>query len=371
MNPTGIFRGETAVRSSTERARSQPKIARLGLFLLAVSAPNAFAEDVIELKPARGAASTHVSKKIPPLELSDEERATEAAVLGPRTILNIPQAFSDGALGGVEAEALVMGPPGRWTPRVGSRYLTEGVGYDESFAFFSGVVPWAVRHGTSHEVNFIEATGGVARESQITGSIEFVERDYEDGGKYVTGDYTAFDYRDSEIGSYRQIAFGRDWLGVNRESRYNVYVPLGRNQKVISTNQTTVPIGTTPVQAIQTNLETAMYGGDAEYGWRILPLDKSGIWGLLGGYHFQAGGVKQVWGVKARAEIRIQDYARLSVEYQRDSVFKSNFVFAFEAVFPGWRPRGRTDCYITDRLGESIQRWRTVTLARSSTFDFL
>src|SRR5687767_264493 len=141
MNPTGRFRGETAVRSSTPRARSQPKFARLGLLLLALSAPISFAEDVIELKPAGGAASTHVSKKIPPLELSEDEKATEAAVLGPRTILNIPEAFSDGALGGVEAEALVIGPPGRWTPRVGSRYVTEGVGYDESFAFFSGMVP--------------------------------------------------------------------------------------------------------------------------------------------------------------------------------------------------------------------------------------
>jgi hypothetical protein len=371
MNPTGRFRGETAVRSSTPRARSQPRFDRLGLFVLAFSASIALANDVIELKPASGAASTHVSKKIPPLELSEDERANEAAVLGPRTILNIPEAFSEGALGGVEAEALVMGPPGRWTPRVGSRYLTEGVGYDESFAFFSGMVPLSVSHGESHELGFIEATGGVARESQITGSIEFVDRSYVDGGKGVTGDYSAFDYRDSEIGSYRQIAFGRDWLGVNRESRYNVYIPLGRNQKVISRNQTTVPFGTAQVQAIQTNLETAMYGGDAEYGWRILPLDTSGIWGLLGGYHFQAGGVKQVWGVKARVEIRIQDFARLSVEYQRDSVFESNVVFAFEAVFPGWRPRGRADCYITDRLGESIQRWRTVTLARSSTFDFL
>ena len=312
---------------------------------------------------------------MPALELANEgptPTPSSWAEFGGRIIDNIPNAFADGALGGVEAEPLVMGPPGRWVPRVTARYLTEGVGHDDAFTFLSGAIPYSFREKSEHSLNFVELTGGVSSHSELTGSVEFVDRDYKDGKKRVHGDYLAFDYRDSLIGDYRQIAFGDDWLGVAREARYNIYIPLGRNRKTISTTQTVVPVGTSLVPAVVRENETALYGGDVEYGWRVFPMDKASIWFLLGAYHFQAGGVSQVWGVKARTEFRLWDLARLSVEFQRDDVFGSNFVFGGEVVFPGTRPRGRPDdCYLTDRLGESVRRWRTITLARSTSVDFL
>jgi hypothetical protein len=334
------------------------------------------ADDVIDLRPAvTTKAPAAAANVIPTLEILDEPSPSNGLSVTtggpePRTILNIPDVFSDGALGGVEDEALLIGPPGRWVPRVGAKYITQGVGYDDPFLFSSGFIPWDSHHGAEHELRFIELNGGISHNSEYTGSIESVSREYQDGGKRVKGGYWALDYRDSEVGGYRQLAFGDDWLGANRESRYNVYVPLGRNQKFASSAPVNVPIGTAQIPAVQTNFETAMYGADGEYGWRLVPLDKSSIWGLIGGYHFQAGGVTQVWGVKARLEARLWDVARISVEYQHDRVFESNVVFAGEIVFPGTRPRGRGDAYLTDRLGESVQRWRHVTLARSSTLQF-
>jgi hypothetical protein len=353
----------------------RPLLIAVALLLLAPDLSFAQVDDVIELRPpgSQPPVAIAVPGSLPALVVADEAPmpTTSWAEPGGHIIDNLPNAFADAAVGGTDAESLVIGPPGRWVPRVGAQYLTEGVGYDEAFLFLSGAVPVRQRHGSKHELEFVEFVGGVSNHSQATGSVEWVDREFEEGKKRVRGGYWAFDYRDSRVGDYRQFAFGGDRLGVSREFRWNAYIPLGRNQKFVSQTLTAVPIGTALVPSVQTNFETAMYGGDLEWGWRILPLDKSGVWWLIGGYHFQAGGVEQVWGVKTRAELRLWDFARLAVEYQRDDVFKSNVVFAGEILLPGAKPRGRPDdCYITDRLGEPVRRWRTVTLAQSSDVRF-
>jgi hypothetical protein len=358
----------------------RPRLLVASVLLLAPSLALAQADEVIML-PTPGSRATVgptapvVPGSIPSIELSDGAQTSSPEPMwtdpGGRIIDNLPNAFADGALGGAEAEALVIGPPGRWVPRVITQYMTKGVGYDDSFLFLSGAVPLSFNENSEHRLSFLELTGGVSNHSEAVGTVEWVGREYKDGKKRVHGDYWSFDYRDSEFGSCRQLSFGDDWLGVNREARYNVYIPLGRNQKFVSRRLTSVPVGSNILPALQTDFETAMYGGDVEYGWRIVPLDKSSIWWLIGGYHFQAGGVEQVWGVKTRAELRLWNVARLSVEYQRDDVFHSHFVFAGEIVFPGVKPRGRPDdSYITDRLFEPIRRWRTITLARSSDVRF-
>lgn len=332
-------------------------------------------DDVIIL-PTPGAVGNSAPSPpgtIPALELSDGAPGPGSSWSEPGGLIidNLPNAFSDSALGGVDAEALVIGPPARWVPRFGAQYLTKGVGYDDSFLFLSGAVPLSFKEKSDHSLSFLELTGGVSNHGQSVGTIESVDRDYKDGKKRVHGEYIAFDYRDSQFGDYRQISFGEDWLGVSREARYNIYLPLGRNQKFVAQTLVGAPVGTNVLPALQTEFETAMYGADVEYGWRLVPLDKSSIWWLIGGYHFQAGGVEQIWGVKTRAEVRLWDVARLSVEYQRDDVFHSHVVFGGEIFFPGVKPRGRSDDnYITDRLGEPIRRWRNTTLARSSNLAF-
>src|SRR4051794_32305206 len=97
------------------------------LVLLAPTRAHSQPDEIIQLPTARTSISVAPVSPgtLPPLELSDGAPASSSPWSDPggHIIDNLPNAFADSALGGVEAEALVIGPPGRWVPRVGAQYL--------------------------------------------------------------------------------------------------------------------------------------------------------------------------------------------------------------------------------------------------------
>jgi hypothetical protein len=276
------------------------------------------------------------------------------------------QALEYAAVGEGAIEPVLIGPPAKISPRVRGEYQTAGVGNDRDFAHVAGMLPiWQSNHDSMRAANFLEAGLLYFEDSHLGGSVDWATRFYLGGIEVVPGIYLGYDYRETEWDRYHQVALGGDMLSSCAESRMNLYIPIASGRTLLGVRQTLTQIGSFRLPAIGSSYESVMWGGDYESGYRLLPLGRSGLWGFLGGYYFQGGGNDQVWGGKARIELRVRDWLRATAEYQLDTVFGANTVFGGEIIFPGTRPRGSgSDGYLTDRIGEPIRRWRTLTIRR-------
>ncbi|HVJ79696.1 MAG TPA: hypothetical protein VNC50_01390 [Planctomycetia bacterium] len=269
------------------------------------------------------------------------------------------------------AAIVTGGPPGRYVPRIDLRYLTEGAGYDRGYFSVAGVLPYA-RAEDGLSLGIVEGRMLIDDSGKLGANAIWTGRTLStDSNPTVSGSYWAFDWRDDGASEFRQLSFGGDKLREDYESRTNLYLPLGRNRKTISETPVIAATDAGPALAIQREYQAAMYGIDGEMGWRLWkPTTWANLWGFVGGYHYQAGGSKQAWGFKARAEVRLWDLGALLAQYQTDGNFGSFGIVGAEIYFPGTRARNSGPCgMIADRLYDPIRRTSTITLDRQTSID--
>ncbi len=123
---------------------------------------------------------------------------------------------------------------------------------------------------------------------------------------YIIGGYGFYDRRyTSQSNQFNQATFGLEFMSTNWDARLNGYIPFGDKEKLADTGVTPSVTGTT----IQLNafdlVEKAVGGMDIEFGGKIPVLEDTRAY--IGVYHFDASGVDNVTGPRARIETRIHD----------------------------------------------------------------
>lgn len=165
--------------------------------------------------------------------------------------------------------------------------------------------------------------------NQREGNFGLGYRVMQDSG-WNLGAYGFFDRRRSPQSHYfSQVTVGLEALGQDFDARANAYLPLGRKSYDIE-DSARVDLSGGTLQ-IQSGVERAYHGGDAELGWRVpvFGTDQDAelrVYG--GGYWFDAKLSEAVIGPRARVEFRLYDPVEalpgsritFSGELQRDEV---------------------------------------------------
>lgn len=143
---------------------------------------------------------------------------------------------------------------------------------------------------------------------QREGNFGLGYRMMQDGG-WNLGAYGFFDRRRSpEAHYFSQITAGVEALGQDFDARANAYLPIGRDSYDIE-DSARVDLSGGTIQ-IQSGVERAYRGGDAELGWRVpvFAVDQDAelrVYG--GGYWFDAERSDAILGRRARLEFRLYD----------------------------------------------------------------
>jgi len=154
----------------------------------------------------------------------------------------------------------------------------------------------------------------------------------------VFGAYGYFDYRETSYHRFQQGTFGFDTLGNWIDARANFYVP-GQKQMELPAEAVAAP-------HFQGNslryggYETAMLGGDLEFGVRVPVLMGTQSRLLAGMYYFDGNGEEDVTGWKARIETNWSANFSTDVALYDDDVFGTTVMvgLAFNIQAESFRP---------------------------------
>ncbi|MGB3814113.1 MAG: inverse autotransporter beta domain-containing protein [Shinella sp.] len=197
------------------------------------------------------------------------------------------------------------------------------------------------------------------------------------------GTYGYFDIRRSAYGNtFHQATLGVEALGEIFDLRANVYLPFGDTERtaaatssstshgaaaVVSGNQ--LSIQRTSTTTTSTVVEKAMRGVDAEVGMRLPVFPEE--WNLdarvfAGAYSFEADGVGDIRGPRARLELSARDLAGLpgvrlgvGLTYQNDKVRGDQFIASARLTIPLNPQAGvneRQQTYMEQRMTEAVVR---------------
>lgn len=213
------------------------------------------------------------------------------------------------------------------------------------------------------------------------------------------GGYGYLDVRRSSAGnSFYQTTLGVEALGETFDFRANAYLPIGKREKWQATSTSTSTISTAPeavltgtslaiqrqvIDTVTTNylIERAMAGFDAEIGARLPVFSgddfKLDVKAFAGGYHFEAEGMRDISGPRARLELVARDFAAFpgmkltgGLTWQDDKVRGEQLIGSVGLRIPFHAPaRGAKPLsYMEERMMDAVVRdVDIVTNSRSAT----
>ncbi len=207
------------------------------------------------------------------------------------------------------------------------------------------------------------------------------------GNGWNLGAYGYFDVRRSALGNtFQQATIGFEALSENLDFRGNVYLPVGGSEKtigmggssttysaphlVLTGTQLGIQTTSTTTTGWTTVTEKAMRGVDAEVGVRlpVFPEElKLDMRAFVGGYHFEADGVRDISGPRGRLELTARDFAGLSgarltagVTYQNDNVRGDQWIASARLRVPLQAPSTLSDTpplsYMESRMTDAVVR---------------
>jgi len=267
---------------------------------------------------------------------------------------------------------------GRYHPHFGYSYEAgDTVGRVGGLSSFEGFMPLFEGEDSSW-LTFIDARLLLDDENNNLGSnIGLGARQYIPEYMRTIGGYIYYDTRDTGMATFNQVSGGIETLGDIWDARLNIYVPVGQRRELLGTTHVSggpyTFIGHHLFGGTFTRLyQAAMTGVDMEAGRKIYSGPKTDVRAFAGGYHFQATGSPQAWGVKSRVEARVSDTVALNLSVQNDRVFNTTVNFAVSFQLPsitGLRNGPRSNLSAYDRLGESPERLRSIVVANQEIED--
>ena len=213
------------------------------------------------------------------------------------------------------------------------------------------------------------------------------------------GAYGYLDVRRSSLGNdFYQTTLGVEALGETFDFRANAYLPIGKREKWQATSTSTSTTLSAPeavltgtslaiqrqvIDTLTTNylIERAMAGFDAEIGARLPVFSgddfKLDVKAFAGGYHFEAEGMRDISGPRARLELVARDFAAFpgmkltgGLTWQDDKVRGEQLIGSVGLRIPFHEPaRGAKPLsYMEERMMDAVVRdVDIVTNSRSAT----
>ncbi len=245
---------------------------------------------------------------------------------------------------------------GAWVPTV------EFAGRAGDFRRGGGVELWAPVSQSGSMVCFGQGQGGRYIDEWV-GSLGGGYRRLLNGCVGV-GANAFFDVARSEVEqTYLQGGAGCELFGARWIARANGYFPGPHKFRQV-TFESQLDINTNDIlDLFDTVLETALMGGDAEFGYGFCVCGNE-AWLFAGAYGYNGSGFEAFVGPRVRAEYRIRDVldwcgAEVIVagEYQWDRFHNSQGSAILKVRLPFGRKAGKRQCLnICDRMGDPVRR---------------
>jgi hypothetical protein len=264
----------------------------------------------------------------------------------------------------VARPVLVLGPPeeSRVTPRLSVREdVGDGVGYTRGYTYIEGFLP--IYQAPGEFVIFLDARGVNFDEAhRWEWNAGAGARWAAPCSNWVYGVNTFFDWRDTGSSVFRQIGAGFEAMGPDVDFRSNFYLPIGGHRHGLDFGNP---------QFAGTNIlldhffENAMRGFDTEVGAPIPLLDRLGLRGYAGFYHYDNSNAPTINGIRGRLEARLTDNLTAHFAVQNDHVFNTTVSGGLALQWGGRRPLG-SGRSVTDRLGERVVRDTNIVVTRNA-----
>ena len=256
---------------------------------------------------------------------------------------------------------------GNVLPRVGMQYHSaDGIGYEHALLSLDGFLPLYQDPGiqlTFADLRLLVHDGRVGFNAGVAHRVFVDAIDSSVGASLY---YDNFDTGNRTVG---QVSGGLDVLGSLTESRLNWYLPLDDDRRIVSEPLLTSElVGNRLLTNRMLVSETPLAGFDVETGTELFEF--LGLWGFVGGYHFQGEFPEQAWGVRGRVEMRLQDKGSVGLSVSNDTVFDTNVILSVAFRLPGYRPDdGRFQDLGRDKLGYPVIKQQNVVVATGQEIE--
>ena len=249
------------------------------------------------------------------------------------------------------------------TPRLTVRTdVGDGVGYTRGYTYLEGFLPVFQTPGAM--VIFVDGRGvNFDQPNQWEWNAGGGVRFYSPRSDWVYGVNSFFDWRSTGSSTFRQIGLGLEAMGPIVDLRSNFYFPVGNERNAVGFSNPQFA-GTNIL--LDHNFENAMRGFDVEAGVPIPLLERWGMRGYLGYYHYDNTNAPTINGARGRLEARITDNLTGHLAVQNDNFFNTTVTGGFALNWGGSRRSCGVARSVTERLGERVVRDPDIVVARNA-----